>query len=152
MPEKAGCSEDVVVAGLLHDILEDTDTSPTELMDRFRLKIYYIVNNCTESHKSLPWEERKRDMLDWLASASPEVRAVAVADKLDNIQEIARDIKELGDDLWKRFNAGKDSQARYYREMVKILCSNPEDELDDELRDMLQELFKKRGSLAMGFP
>ncbi|MBW1791687.1 MAG: phosphohydrolase, partial [Deltaproteobacteria bacterium] len=59
-------------------------------------------------------------------TAPRDTKIIACADKLDNILSIADDYREIGEDVWERFNAGKSSQEWYYKNMVKSFASGPE--------------------------
>jgi (p)ppGpp synthase/HD superfamily hydrolase len=124
---RAECEPDVIAAGLLHDTVEDTPTTPTEINQIFGARIAEIVEGCTEPDKSLPWETRKQHTLASLRDASPDVRLVALADKLHNVQAMLRDHQRLGEALWARFRRGKALQAWYYRGMLESLRPSAQD-------------------------
>ncbi|MFZ7110435.1 MAG: HD domain-containing protein [Desulfatiglandales bacterium] len=118
---KAGCSDEVIAAGILHDTVEDTAVTLEELQETFGEKVSMIVKGASEPDKSLPWEDRKRHTQAFLKEASPEVKFVALADKLHNIRAIASDYLELGEGLWERFNSGRGAQQWYYKSLVQAL-------------------------------
>jgi (p)ppGpp synthase/HD superfamily hydrolase len=103
---KAGCSEEVVAAGILHDTLEDTDTTERDVLERFGPVVLEIVKGCSEPDKGASWEERKQHTLDELKQADLPIRLVACEDKLHNIRAIQRDLKAHGEEAWKRFKRG----------------------------------------------
>lgn len=112
----AGCAEDVIVAGLLHDTVEDCGVSLEELGREFGPAVAAIVDGCTEpEHKSLPWEVRKQHTIDYLKTATLEVKLVACADKLSNARAIAADLAAHGERVWDRFKRGRREQGWYYR-------------------------------------
>jgi (p)ppGpp synthase/HD superfamily hydrolase len=118
---KAGCSDEVIIAGILHDTVEDTGISLESLRNKFGEKVSGIVEGASEPDKLFSWEERKKHTLDFLKGASPEVKFVVLADKLDNIRSIASDYLEIGEALWERFNRGKEAQKWYYQGLVQAL-------------------------------
>jgi myo-inositol-1(or 4)-monophosphatase len=103
-----------MIAGVLHDVLEDTDTTPDEIINKFGEKIYNIINEVTED-KSKTWKERKQATIEHLPTASIEAKFVCCADKLSNLYSMADDLDELGEKLWERFNASKKDIEWYYR-------------------------------------
>ena len=125
---KAGCSDDVIIAGILHDTVEDTSITLDYIRDTFGNKVSTIVEVVSEPDKSLAWEERKQHTLNFLEGAPPEVRFVALADKLNNIRAIASDYVEMGEEFWERFNRGKDAQKWYYQGLVQALRDDSADE------------------------
>ena len=114
-----GGSEDETIAALLHDAAEDQGGEPRmqDIELRFGSDIAAIVRGCSDTLEmpKPPWEERKRDYVAHLPSATPEVIRVSLADKLHNARSMAADHAIVGDALWARFNAPRDAQATYYR-------------------------------------
>lgn len=118
---KAGCSEDVIAAGLLHDVVEDARVNPKRIREEFGEKVASIVEQCTEPDKRRPWEKRKQHTLDSLEEAGLEVKFVACADKLHNIRTIGTDYRMIGDRVWRRFRRGREDQKWYYTSLLKSL-------------------------------
>lgn len=144
---RAGCTQEVVAAGLLHDTIEDASVTLGELRERFGDRVAAIVEGCSEADKSSPWEVRKQHTLEALRTASSKVRLVSCADKLHNVRSMATDFERVGEALWARFKRGRDSQAWYYRGLVESLRPPEGDEqqlwLHRQLEQEVQELFGK---------
>ena len=119
----AGCSEDVIIAGILHDTVEDTEVTLEEITAEFGEMVAIIVDGCSEPDKTLSWEERKQHTLDELKHASQEIHYVACADKLHNISTMIEEQKIIGDALWQRFKRGKDQQSWYFHGLLDSLAS-----------------------------
>lgn len=119
---KIGCSDDVIVAGILHDTVEDTAITLDDLRDTFGNKVATIVEGASEPNKALPWKDRKKHTIEFLKTASLEVRLVTCADKLHNIRSIDSEHEKIGDKIWDRFNRGKEDQEWYYRSLCNVLC------------------------------
>jgi len=117
---ESGCSVVVVVAGILHDTLEDTPIAFEDIQTRFGEDVANLVYLVSEPDKSDAWENRKKHTLVSLESASEEVLLIALADKLDNIQSIHRALERDGDAVWPRFNRPKNAQAWYYQNLVEV--------------------------------
>ena len=117
------CSQDVIIAGILHDTLEDTDTTPEEIKEAFGNAVLAIVQTESED-KSKTWKERKQRTVDELQEASTESRQVCFADKLSNIRSMYRDKLSIGEKIWERFNAGKNDIVWYYQSIADALKSN----------------------------
>jgi (p)ppGpp synthase/HD superfamily hydrolase len=133
---EARCRENVIIAGILHDILEDTKTSPLEILNLFGEEVLNLVLEESED-KSKPWKERKQETIDSLANASPDAKMVCFADKLSNLRSMAADKREIGEKLWERFNAGKDDIEWYYCQIGKM-AFHP---WDKEYDSLLAEVF-----------
>lgn len=118
---KAACSDEVVSAGLLHDTLEDTEVTEEMIESEFGTYVLNLVKEASEPDKSLSWKERKQHTIQHLGTASIEACYVIAADKLHNLRSIRLDIENSGEDIWKKFNKGKDDQAWYYGEIARGL-------------------------------
>lgn len=136
------CSLNAQIAGLLHDTLEDTGTTPQEIEKEFGKDILDLVLNESED-KSKTWEERKQATIDHLAKAPLEVQQVCCADKLSNSRAQLYDYNQIGDDLWKRFKVQKDKQSWYYREIVKALSPLKDFKMYQELKDIVEKIYGK---------
>ncbi|MDQ1147656.1 (p)ppGpp synthase/HD superfamily hydrolase [Bacillus sp. SORGH_AS 510] len=139
---KAGYSDELVAAGILHDTVEDTDLSLQDIEQLFGKSIADIVEGCSEPDKSLTWEERKADTIEYLKTAPEKIRVVACADKLHNIQSIASDIEQFGDQVWEKFNRGKEKQKWYYTSVIESLDYQSSFPLLDKLKVSVKRLFK----------
>lgn len=84
----AGYEEDVILAGILHDVTEDCGVSLKELSDQFGPRVAELVDRVSETEKSLPWEERKRKYTERLKDADTETAAVAAADHIYNLRNM----------------------------------------------------------------
>jgi GTP pyrophosphokinase len=124
-----GGNEDEAIAALLHDAVEDQGGRPTleRILEKFEGTVASIVEGCSDSEvePKPPWKDRKERYLLHLRSASPSVKLVATADKLDNLRTIVADYRMLGTALWSRFNAGYEHQLWYYRGCLKALKGSP---------------------------
>jgi (p)ppGpp synthase/HD superfamily hydrolase len=133
-----GCSEVVVIAGILHDTVEDTSVAIEDVQVRFGEEVANLVSQVSEPDKSDTWENRKRHTLMSLESASEEVLLIALADKLDNIQSIRRALEWEGDAVWSRFKRPMDAQAWYYRNLVDVFQQRVTEEPGLSLYNKLQ--------------
>lgn len=103
----------LLIAGLLHDTVEDTDATAEEIAEIFGTDVAALVNGHSED-KSKTWEERKTHAIKELAEASRRMKMLVMADKVSNLRSIAADYRAIGNELWKRFNAPVEKQAWYY--------------------------------------
>jgi (p)ppGpp synthase/HD superfamily hydrolase len=83
-----GGDPNLVAAALLHDTLEDTDTTYEELETRFGADIVGLVSEVTDD-KSLPKAERKRRQIETASSKSERARILKIADKISNVRALA---------------------------------------------------------------
>lgn len=117
---EAGFREPVIMASLLHDVVEDTPVTIEEIAGKFGKEVADIVAYHTED-KSLSWEERKQHTISVVRTAPLEVRALIIADKLDNLTCLVKQYEQMGDDVWKAFKRGKEQQAWYNRSVAEAI-------------------------------
>lgn len=115
------CKDEVIIAGILHDTLEDTDTKYCELVAKFDKEIADIVMDVSEQDKSLSWQERKDAYFEHIKKCNSDSHYVCFADKLSNLRSIFADYILMGNDVWNKFNAGKERQKWFYTEVYNML-------------------------------
>jgi (p)ppGpp synthase/HD superfamily hydrolase len=122
----AGGSEDQAIAGVLHDAVEDQGGESTlaVIRERFGDHVAEIVAACSDTDviPKPPWRTRKEAYLEHLESATTDVLLVSAADKLYNARAILADYRQVGDELWERFNQGRGQQLWYYRSLADIFA------------------------------
>lgn len=122
---RAGADEDVIIAGILHDAIEDTNGAvKRENISRvFGERVAGLVNDVTEQDKSLPWEVRKQQALDHISSMDQDALLLKSADVLHNLKELVLDVEEQGEGVFAKFNAPKDKQLDRYQKLADALRS-----------------------------
>ena len=117
---------EVRAAAVLHDTLEDTDTTKKELIRNFGERVAALVAAESEDKREdqpaeETWLTRKQETIKHLSNASPNVKMIALGDKLSNIRAMHRDYEEIGEKLWERFNE-KDpvKQGMYYGSVANV--------------------------------
>ena len=141
--EEHGASPEAIIAALLHDTAEDTPVTHEDIQREFGEKIASIVAGASEPDKSLPWEERKEGTIRRLRSVSFESALVSAADKIDNLRSTVADLERIGEDVWRRFNQGRDKQEWYHRECLESLRTNPCGIAEHPLADLLEEEIRR---------
>jgi len=145
--------ENVLIAGLLHDVLEDAD--PTEYSDISLRKVFgdKIVStikevseskdgNLEESDAKSNWEERKNAYLEHSKTSSEEALLVSTADKLHNLESTLLDYEKSGSIIWDRFNAPREKQIWFYKEFIKIISMRLNNTITRKLATRVDELEK----------
>src|SRR5947208_6188396 len=150
-----GCDEDTVIAGILHDVVEDCvrenytrDTLEQRIGDKFGSGVLDTVLAVThrtldDSGMELSSEARKDDYLERLATASDSARWVCAADKLHNAGTIVADLKRTIDPatVWGRFSVGREGTIRWYRRVYERLRElGFSASIMDELRRVVEAL------------
>ena len=118
---EAGGDEDLAIAALLHDVVEDCGGAPMlkQVRRRFGARVAKVVDGCTDAdtYPKPPWRERKENYLRHLAAADADTRLVSAADKLNNVRSILSDYREVGELVWARFQGGREGTLWYYRSL-----------------------------------
>lgn len=136
-----GAEEDVVVAGLLHDTVEDTPTTLEDIRLAFGERVALMVLACSEK-KGEPWQERKQHTIDYVSRHCPyEVMLIICADKLSNLRSIRDDLETLGEELWARFHKGRREQRWYYEGLLEAMEPLEETEMYQEYRELFLDIF-----------
>jgi (p)ppGpp synthase/HD superfamily hydrolase len=81
----AGCSETVQVAGLLHDVVEDTSWTVDDVRDRFGTAVAELVTAVTEDDRISSYRPRKRALREQIQAAGPAAIDIALADKVASL-------------------------------------------------------------------
>jgi (p)ppGpp synthase/HD superfamily hydrolase len=121
---EANGDEDMAIAALLHDAVEDQGGYETldRIRERFGERVAHIVEGCTDDfsgHGLTSWCERKTTYINHLREeVDEETRIVSLADKVHNARTILLDYIEYGDAVFLRFRARKEGTMWYYRTLV----------------------------------
>ncbi len=116
--------EDVIAAGILHDIVEDTDGTLSEIEKRFGKRVAEIVNSESENKypeedPSTTWKRRKEESLLVLRNSTDiGVKMLWLADKLANIRSLAGIYSERGEAMWQVLHQSDPTQHQWYYRSV----------------------------------
>lgn len=134
----------LMTAGVLHDTVEDTEATLRAVQREFGMEIANLILSNTED-KSHSWMERKEHTINAIATATREERMLLMADKVANLRTMAEDYGRIGEELWKRFGAPKESQEWYYRSIHRELAMLAEDmdcaKVYNEMGELICSLF-----------
>jgi len=131
-----GVSEDVIAAGILHDVLEDTHYTARQLEQDFGPAVLSLVLFATEPEKGpqttrqekvRTWRARKTHTIEACVTASRDQLLVLLADKLSNLASIQEELHLRGDAIWNSFNAAKEDIAWYHRTLRAALADKLQD-------------------------
>ncbi len=140
-------TEDMVVAALLHDAVEDHGGTPRlhDIEANFGANVARMVGGLSDSfsedssHKE-SWLDRKQSYLDRLRDEPADVRLISAADKLYNARAMLEDYRVIGPEVWKRFKRGRGDQLWYFDELVKVYKGFGESRIVDELGRVVDQL------------
>jgi len=141
---EAGGDEDLAIAGLLHDVVEDCGGKKMlqEVQRRFGARVARIVDGCTDAYviPKPEWRERKQAYIRRLKKEGSDTRLVSAADKLNNLRSILSDYREVGESVWSRFNGGRDGTVWYYRTLLDEFMRDKPNRITRDLDLAVNEL------------
>ena len=157
--QKNGMNDEIIAAGLLHDVLEDGNITEDELKEIFNKRIVELVKAASEElddRDNQLWKKRKEHTIKYLKNEKDlEIKYLACADKLSNIKSMYMDYQQIGEKLWDRFNnkdieidgsvytreEKKEKQNWYYENLVDSLSDLKGNDIYEEFKYFVVKLF-----------
>lgn len=140
--QRAGANTNCVIAGILHDVVEDTQYTIEDIEREFGPEVRKIVSEVSEN-KELKWEDRKIEAINTIKTASIEGKLVECADKINNLECLYELYKEQGEEIWNSFKKQKENQKWYYTNMYQAIIANTNQQnpLFNRYQKILNEVF-----------
>lgn len=143
--------EDVIIAGLLHDTLEDVPTYTEDMLRaEFGERVCAIVKEVTEdftqaekedhSLRGPGWRTRKEKYLTNLENDSEEALLIATADKVHNMRNALDEYHLHGDVVWEKFKRTAENLVWFYTEAARVISKHLNHPLVEEMNRILHEL------------
>ncbi len=143
----APVTEDMVIAALLHDAVEDYGGAARleDIRRNFGPEVARMVEGLSDTlaedpSEKEPWEARKKAYLERLGGELDDVRLISAADKLYNARSILEDYRIVREDIWRRFNRPRNEQMWYFNALIDVFESSGKMRIVDELRRVVDEL------------
>ena len=140
--------QELLAAAVLHDTVEDTDTTVEQIRTEFGDRIASLVASESDIvvdgvSEEDSWHARKQAAIDRLARASHDAKIVALGDKLSNMRAIARDYAQQGNALWNLFHV-KDRKEHewHYRGLAESLRELQDTFAYKEFEQLINQVFK----------
>jgi (p)ppGpp synthase/HD superfamily hydrolase len=136
--EEQGHRDEVLAAALLHDVVEDSETTVEELRQLFGDEVAGMVGALTDDESIESYRQRKAEHRERVAAAGPEALAIYGADKLTNIRMLRHTYAEKGEAIQDEFKVPIDLKAEIWEADLELLREkDPElpflDSLEEEL-------------------
>jgi len=146
---EAGGDEELAIAALLHDVVEDCGGMPRlrEIRRQFGSRVAKIVEGCSDcfGEPKPEWIERKKGYLREVKRADADTRLVSASDKLHNVRTILADYRRDGEAIWPRFTGKKDGTLWYYRALSAEYRRRGPNRITRELEIAVAELERTVG-------
>lgn len=150
--QENGADEEMISAGILHDVLEDGNLDiefiKSEIRDKLNEKVLeYVIgaSELLENRDFTCWDIRKQHTIDYLKDKDTpmEIKMISCADKLSNARSIIRDLQRVGDKVWDIFNAGYEKQKWYYEGLIDSLKDLKGTNMYEELKEIVKVIFEE---------
>lgn len=119
---------EIMTAGILHDVVEDTDGTIDEIYEKFGARVAELVATETENKyndrpREETWQQRKEESLVVLRNTNDMgVKMLWLGDKLANIRSLASGYAEKGEEIWQLFHQhDPDKHLWYYKSVAEAL-------------------------------
>lgn len=134
----SGFSEDVIIAGLFHDIVEDTDHDIKFVEQNFGIKVAKLVSAVTDP-PNLSFKERKDHHCKRYMNAPSDIKAIKAADTLHNLYSKIFSERNK-EDIWKIMGYSKEEFLKEYKIFIKALAHNWNHPIIKEINRYIKEL------------
>ena len=142
--QRNGCDENIVAAGILHDVVEDTKYSFEDIEKEFGKEVRDYVYDASEPDKSLEWEDRKKHTIEHIKNAHLGSKLIVACDKISNLEDLKECIEKYGEEkAFSVLKRNKEKQKWYY-ESVYYSCINgvqAEHPIFKRYNNILKEIF-----------
>ena len=140
--------QEILAAAVLHDTVEDTETTEADIRAAFGPRVCELVMGETENKRpaippSETWRVRKEESLRELASTKdPAIKMLWLGDKLSNMRALSREHDALGKAVFDRFN-NRDPKAHawYYGKILELLRDFEETAAFQEYKKLYHKIF-----------
>ncbi len=134
-----GFSDEVIAAGLVHDVVEDTPVSLDDVRRELGDAVADLVAPVTHDD-TLPWEEKKRAYIEAVRVAPEDAKAIATADKIANAESLIAAHAREGNAVWNYFNAGREKKVWFEESMLAMLHESWQHPIVDAYAQMVAQV------------
>jgi (p)ppGpp synthase/HD superfamily hydrolase len=141
MLQKAGCDDETIAAGILHDVIEDCGVTQEEVAVAMNPRVAELVAWVSEPLKPASWEERKAAYREKMLHAPIEALNIAAADHAYNLRGMLT-IAGTSDDMWRMFNADRVKRIAHEQEVLRIIASRTASPAVEAFAEALHDVMK----------
>lgn len=129
----------LIAASLCHDLLEDTDCQESEIEKWCGSEVLKIVK-AVSNDDSLAWEDKKMRYVETVRAGGEKAMIVCLADKIVNLESLLKIHEKEGEEIWNKFNRGKEKKLWFEKSVLKMLKENLEHPLIERYERLIKEL------------
>ena len=142
MLQRAGCDEEIVTAGILHDVVEDTAHTFEDIEKEFGKQVRDYVYDASEPDKSLSWQERKEHTINHIKTAPLGSKLIVACDKINNLEDSLSNTEQYGQDIV--LSRNPEQQKWYYTSVYQSCIENVDAKhpIFERYNNILKQLWK----------
>ena len=150
MLEEYGYDDQVVAAGYLHDVVEDTKYTIEDIEKEFGQEIANLVMGASEPDKSLSWEERKKHTIEETKTLPLRNKLIVCADKINNLEDMMIIFERNGKKDFSAFKRGEKDQKWYFTNVYESLINNEDKDLPifKRLKNVIEIVFEEKEDIS----
>lgn len=141
--KKYGFDDNVIAAGYLHDVVEETDYTIDDIARLFGGDVASLVMTATEVDSSLSWKERKTQQIKATANMPERNAAIICADKIANVEDLRMERRKNGGINFSNFHADESEQRWFFESMYKELNKIIDNPIVDRLYNSIIDVFDR---------
>lgn len=141
--EEYGLDDNVVAAGYLHDVVEDTNYEAVYILEKYGFDIANLVMKASEPDKSFSWEERKIHTIETVKTLPLRNKLLICADKISNLESLLIKFNKTGKRDFSAFKRGEEKQKWYYTSVYESLIFGEDENhpMFRRLKDVIDKVF-----------
>ncbi len=143
--EEYGYDDEIIAAGYLHDVVEDTKYTIEDIQNEFGEKVANLVMGASEPDKTLSWEERKEHTIKETKTLPLANKLIICADKINNLEDMMLKFEKNGKKDFSAFKRGEEQQKWYFTNVYESIIYNEDANLPifKRLKNAVDNVFDK---------
>lgn len=113
----------IIASSLCHDLIEDTDCSEEVIQANCGDEVLRLVK-ALSNDGTLEWKDKKKQYIKSVEAGGEKAMIVCLADKIVNIESLLKVFEKDGEEVWQRFNRGKNDKLWFEEEVFSMLSNN----------------------------
>ncbi len=146
--EQYGLDDNLIAAGYLHDVIEDTEKTYEDILKEFGKDVAKLVLNVSEPDKSLSWEDRKNYTINNCSKLDLRTKLLMAADKVNILEDIERLMYFNENFTFDIFNQGYEKQKWYYTSIYEEISKKENHKIFERLNEVVKRVFYQEKDIS----